>query len=231
MKTVGIVQPGRLGDIIICLPIAKYYHNLGYRVVWPIFDSLASMVASRVDYAEFIPITSDVYRCVDEAKKELDKIQGIKIFDIAATFPESSCTDEYVSLGDGFGKEKFDEFKYRKCEVPFCEKWKLYVCWNESGIDEVFNTYVKSDKYVVVGLNHSRGKAPARVETNKQVVELNDNHNIFDWIKVLKHADTIVLVDSAMANLVEQLNLTNKKILISKPGQPTPTFKNKWEVK
>jgi len=230
-KTIGIIQPGRLGDIIICLPIAKYYSDQGYTVVWPVFEYLAAMLTDRIDYVKFVPVDSNVYKCVKEAKSILTKIDGIKIFDIAATFPDSDCTDEYVSLGDGFGEEKFDQFKYRKCAVPFSEKWKLYVKWNEEKIDALFREYVKSERYVVVGLNHSKGKMPIQIETDKQIVELNENHNIFDWIKILKHASAIVLVDSAMANLVEQLNLHNKKILITKPNQPTPTFKNVWQIK
>jgi len=34
-----------------------------------------------------------------------------------------------------------------------------------------------------------------------------------------------------MANFVEQLNLPNNKILVQKPGQPTPTIKNEWRIK
>lgn len=230
-KAIGIVQPGRLGDIIICLPIAKYYSEQGYRVVWPVFDYLVKMLVDRIDYVEFVAVTSNVYKCVEESKNILSKIDDVKIFDIAATFPDSNCTDEYVSLGDGFGEEKFDEFKYRKCEVPFSEKWKLHINWNEEMVDALYNSYVKSEKYVVVGLNHSKGKASIKIETDKQIVELNENHNIFDWIKILKHAAAIVLVDSAMANLVEQVNLPNKKILVAKPNQPTPTFKNAWTIK
>ena len=41
----------------------------------------------------------------------------------------------------------------------------------------------------------------------------------------------LALVDSAMANFVEQLNVENKKILLLKPGHPRPTFRNDWKIK
>jgi len=48
---------------------------------------------------------------------------------------------------------------------------------------------------------------------------------------VLENASSIALVDSAMANFVEQLNIENKKILLLKPGHPGPTFRNDWKIK
>jgi hypothetical protein len=47
----------------------------------------------------------------------------------------------------------------------------------------------------------------------------------------LENASSIALVDSAMANFVEQLNIENKKILLLKPGHPRPTFRNDWKIK
>ena len=96
---------------------------------------------------------------------------------------------------------------------------------------EVFNLYVKQEKYDVVGLKHSRGEANVQVLSKNQVININENHSIFYWRKILEGAENIVLVDSAMANFVEQLNLPNNKILVQKPGQPTPTIKNEWRIK
>ena len=85
-------------------------------------------------------------------------------------------------------------------------------------------------RYVVTGLNHSQGRANINIETDKSIVEINEKYCIFSWLKTLKNATNIVLVDSAMANFVEQMNLTNSKILVSKPNQPRPFFKNNWKI-
>jgi ADP-heptose:LPS heptosyltransferase len=39
-NSLGIIQPGKLGDIIIVLPAAKYLHDKGYKVYWPVYDTI-----------------------------------------------------------------------------------------------------------------------------------------------------------------------------------------------
>jgi hypothetical protein len=231
MSKIGLIQPGRLGDIIICLPIAKHYYDLGYKVIWPVFAKYYNDVQSVASYAEFIPVTDDVYHCIAEARGILTHYDDITVFDIAATFPGSECTEEYVALGDGFGDEAFDQFKYRKCGVPFEKKWDLNIRRNIHEEERVYSEYVKSAKYNVAGLTHSRGSAAIKIESDNPTVHINENHNFFLWIKVLENANNIVLVDSAMSNLVEQLNLANRKTLFTKPRQPLPVYKNNWNIR
>ena len=229
-KTIGIIQPGKLGDLIICLPIAKYYYDKGYEVHWPIFYNFVSMMSEVVDYVNYIPISNDVYQCVPEAYDYFKKHKPTKLFDIAATFPGSKCTDEYVKLGDGFGDEKFDQFKYRLCKVPFDLKWKLEYNRNLNLEQKVYDNMVKTLKYDVVSTKHSRGEVNVKFVSKLDIVTVNEDYNIFHWRKVLENAKCLALVDSAMANLVEQLNLPNRKILLRKPGQPIPVFKNTWMI-
>lgn len=231
MKTIGIIQPGRLGDLIICLPIANYYNSKGYYVYWPIFKQFLEMFKEAAPHINFIPVTDNVWNCVSEAFNVLKEANVTKVLDLAATFPGSNCTDEYVTLGDGFGQEKFDEFKYRLAKVPFKNKWELTYNRNLDKEQEIYNQYVKQNKFDLVGLKHSKGEANVQVLSKNQVIHINESHSIFHWRKILEKADNIVLVDSAMANLVEQLNLPNKKIIIQKQGQPTPTIKNEWTIK
>lgn len=231
MKSIGILQPGRLGDIIICLPIAKYYYDLGYTVYWPIFKNFTKMLCERVDYVNFLPVTNDVYQCISHAKGAFINYNVEKVLDLAATFPGSSVTEEYVKLGDGYGDEKFDEFKYRKANVPFEQKWNLHYKRNLIEEENVYNLYVKQSNYDLISLKHSQGELNVKIESKNQVITLNENHNIFDWRKIIENASTIALVDSAMANLVEQLNVDVKKILLMKPGHPGPTFKTNWIIK
>jgi len=230
MKKIGLVQPGRLGDIIICLPIARYYFNKGYQIYWPVFESYYNDLCEVIDYVNFIPTTNDVYRCISQTKRILLCIKNIEIIDIAATFPDSICTDEYVSQGDGMGIETFDEFKYRLCDVPFNEKWNLVFKRNIEDEEIVYNKYVRTDNYNVVGLTHSKGKINLDIQSKYPSIEINQEHNFFSWLKVLEKSNNIVLVDSAMANLVEQCNFKNKKTLITKPNQPLPRFRNEWMI-
>jgi hypothetical protein len=48
-KKLLLIQPGRFGDIIICLPIAKFYHSLGYSIIWPISEHYTE-IFRNIDY-------------------------------------------------------------------------------------------------------------------------------------------------------------------------------------
>jgi len=53
MKTCLIIQPGKLGDIIISAPIAKYYHDNGYNIVWPTFSNFKGII-NRLPYVQHL---------------------------------------------------------------------------------------------------------------------------------------------------------------------------------
>jgi len=177
MKNIGILQPGRLGDIIICLPIARYYNKQGYNVIWPIFHNFIKDIKEVVDYVTFIPITNDVYKCVDESLNVFLGYKNINILDIAATFPGSQCTEEYNSLGSGLGLETFDQFKYRLAGVPFDQKWDLEIHRNIAAEEQLFNEIITVDNYNIVGLNSSSGKTSIRIESKYPNIEINENYN------------------------------------------------------
>jgi len=54
-KTLGLIQSRGIGDIIIALPIAKYYHDRGVEVYWPIDARFLPSFQNAVDYVKFIP--------------------------------------------------------------------------------------------------------------------------------------------------------------------------------
>ena len=48
MENVGLIQPRGIGDIVISLPIAKYYADQGYAVHMPIFKPFIESFSSAV---------------------------------------------------------------------------------------------------------------------------------------------------------------------------------------
>lgn len=57
MKKALFLQPGKLGDIIITAPIAKYFFEKGYEIKWPVFENFYSTI-ERFDYVK--PMTFNV---------------------------------------------------------------------------------------------------------------------------------------------------------------------------
>ena len=53
-RVLKIVQPGRLGDILLCLPIAKWYldHGKCDLVVWPVHYDYLYMMKKHAPYVD-----------------------------------------------------------------------------------------------------------------------------------------------------------------------------------
>ena len=56
-RTLGLEQTRGIGDIIIALPIAKWYHDRGVKVYWPIDERFFGSFNRAVDYVEFLPFS------------------------------------------------------------------------------------------------------------------------------------------------------------------------------
>ena len=233
MNKLGIIQPGRLGDLIILLPAAKYLAEKGYKVYWPIFHNYLKMFEEVVDYVNFIPVSNNVYTCVKESYKALSDNNVELIKDIAATFPDSASTEMYVALGDD-KIQPFDLFKYNLLNVPIEEKWNFQINRNYKEEENLYNKLVKNKKYAVVNLKHSRGKLNYKFDfKDGQLIEMNEKYSIFYWLKILENATTLALVESSISNLVEQLNISSKKILFKKEDNhfmKLPVMRNKWQI-
>lgn len=70
-KKAVILQPGKLGDLIIITPIAKYYNSLGYDIYWPVFDNFISFV-SRFGFIKPISFNISLDENLYFSKKRID---------------------------------------------------------------------------------------------------------------------------------------------------------------
>lgn len=233
MKKFGLIQPGRNGDLIILIPAMKHMHDMGYEIYWPIFENYIPMYKDLVNYINFIPVRNNVYTAVPESYDLLrNKYCVDTIVDVAATFPGSVCTEEYVRSGDGYG-ENYDAFKYRLLNIPIDIKWKFSECIvrNDERENIVRQAYVMSEKYVVANMTCSSGKVNVNIDTKGLPrIDVTMDYSMFDWIGILEKADTIVLLNSGMLCLVEQMNMTNRKIVLKIPNGRLPVLRNKWEI-
>jgi len=99
-KKAVILQPGKLGDILITIPIANYYHLQGYDIYWPVFDNFISLL-SRFEFIKPISFGINIDNSLyysnkkrigfwEEGKKSLQEINpsnktvfdGINFFNI-----------------------------------------------------------------------------------------------------------------------------------------------------
>ena len=198
VKKVAIIQPGRLGDIIICLPIAKHYHDEGYEVLWPCADEFIHLL-DRIPYVRPINIHAICPKSYQTSLRVANRLKVDKIIDLAIGFGR----DE-----DDWKAESFDQFKYRIAEVPFDKKYELEIPRNYEK-EKRLKDLVLADhpgSYVVTHSKSSFGKYDFHIPNAVEIMPIK-GFDIFDWIGIIEGAKMLFCVDSCVLNLANQLTL------------------------
>ncbi len=231
-KRIGLIQTRGIGDIIIALPIADHFTELGYQVVWPIDADLVRIFAAIKPEIKFLPVEKgdgyffhDPVRLIGEQKCERTII-------LYSYLSNLNVYDTRLS-----GSLKFDEYKYAIAGVPFSKKWDLRYDRDMAREQSLFDSLNVTSDYVCFHGQSSDMAEP--LELPKQMADglrvinldkITDSESPFDWLLTLERAKKLILVDSCFANLVEQMNLTNDKCIILKNAVAhTPVFKNGWQ--
>jgi hypothetical protein len=209
-KRLGIIQSRGLGDIIIALPIAGHYHDQGWEVYWPVLESFVPTLEKNIPWVKWVPVPYDR--------------PGRYFYDIPMERLRNFKCDEILPLyqhltGHDFADEKyfqftkFDQYKYIRAGIPFLKKWDLakYITRDPVREQALYDQLVTNPEYVVV---HRRGSDfEAEVDLSIvppewQVIEITEQTDcIFDWLTIMERAQSLILVDSVFANLVDQLGI------------------------
>lgn len=206
MRRLGIIQPGKIGDIIICLPIAKWYADKGYEVIWPVDKNIINNFIGYIDYVNFIPIDFNSA----QAHQVCYNLNCNRVLDLSFSTPYSGKfnTDNFFNQ-DIYS---FDEFKYYIADVPFEEKWNLKITRNLEREKDLQNSVVPFSSYVVTATKTSDGNRDDFKYTGTHaVVEIKPlTPSVFDWLFVIENSEEQIIVDSCFVNLIEQLNISCK---------------------
>jgi hypothetical protein len=236
---IGIVQTGAIGDIVIALPIAKWYVDRGYEVFWPVDDRHISFLQPAAPYVRFVPVHTQLFGTNTAQYFLLVPFQllanaGVK--DIFTLYSHLSGVDlGHANLSNSL---KFDEYKYAVAGVPFDEKWKLQIERNRANEDFILEKIGAHERYSIIhevggaGSNYQRevGAHIQSEEYGKHVKIEPVTSSPFDWIGAFEKAVHIACIDSLHANVVEQLHIsTPKSLFLRSPCNFTPVFKNGWK--
>lgn len=192
-KKVLIYQPGKVGDIIICLPIAEHYHKLGWIVEWlcPI------KYHSLFNYINYVhPVVSKI--------SNYDKVIDLSFGIITNT----EVHRQWLKKRQGL--ESFVELKYQLAGVSLSESCNLNYIPNDNLEDSLYSDLgldVIND-YILVHSGSDYGSA-IDVHSDKVIVQFKPidgkNYQIFDWRKVIENASEIHCIDSSLVNFVDRL--------------------------
>jgi hypothetical protein len=230
-KRLGIILPGKIGDIIICLPIAKYYHDMGCEIYWPIYSSIIDNFTQNIDYVNFLPLNMVNFNPIVDSENLLKNLK-CEILDLAFTSPGSfdrKNSHNFVNQNE----LSFDQFRYKLANVPFENKWTLKFNRNHDREQDLYKKLV-TQEYCLTHLDGSDERSNVKITNQKdhEIIEIKPiSKSIFDWTYTIENAKVLVMFDSCFANLIEQINIPNRKFFI-KRSEPirTPILKNEWII-
>ena len=227
--TIAIIQPGKIGDIIICLPIAYHFHRRRQELIWPIHKDLLPMFEPAVDYVKFVPVES--YALADSVAA-ISAFKPEQVLLLAFGFPGCErLTNLWVASG-----KRFDEYKYQVAGVPFDQKNKLVLKRDPGREEALYRSVVREDFYHVVMTQASDRTiaiktSPARAPGSRIEIR-NQTSSVFDWLLVLERASAYFMIDSCMVNLVSQLGFGAPGVRCWKPGYASerdyPVLTENW---
>jgi hypothetical protein len=226
----GIIQSRGLGDIVIALPIARYYWNRGNSIHWPVLAEWREDLLRAVPWVDWRPIEGGEFFYEEPLRLLEDCDERICLYQYLSSHPELTDPELFSIL-------KFDQYKYWVAEVPFLEKWKLQECIVR---DPVRERELKEElgargDYAVV---HRRGSDfywEGSVEwTGLPTIEIAPRRgwSIFDWLGVLEEAKVYIGVDSVFSNLVDSLDLVegDRYWIRRSAWDLTPVLGGQWTI-
>lgn len=247
---IGLIQTRGIGDIIIELPICKWFKDRGHQVVYPIDHRWVEMFRRAAPYVEWHPVENGLEHKGEGGAKYFGDAGTIEYFvaDPLRICQEAGCEKIHVLYNDMTGMHglhtiprpktayhfKYDEYKYAVAGVPFTEKWNLREAIRRDFQREyaLFRRLAPESPYCVAHMRGSNWKVDLKhVKSNLPIVEIDpaQSESVFDWITLLEFATQIVCVDSCIANLVDQLRLPQQKMLFLRDRLPgTSVYGSGW---
>lgn len=215
-KTCLIYQSVGIGDVFYCQGIGNHYLNQGYRVIWP----LESHVFYIKDYIntpgiEFVDIQSD-FPFKDVYMEQYNnpwKLYPCKL------------DGDFVFLPLGNAQHRVENSslmisKYELVGLDFTTWWDNFsFTRNKEREDNLYyNILGLTDDEPYLFLNTKYGtppdyrEAPFKPDTDLKIVEMQfiENDTLFDWLKVIENAHTVVTVDTSFQYLMEKMTDTLK---------------------
>ena len=235
-KRLGIIQSRGLGDLYISLPIAGYYRDQGYTIHWPIAEQFLSTMQNSAPWVHWhsLKVDNNLY-FYDTPLKILEE-QDCE--DIICLYQALSSKPELTERAE-FQITKFDQIKYSEAQVPFTMKWRLnnYITRNTASELELVNKLNLDGRPLALvhlqGSDHTAHFDFTAIPNEYQVITVREGltDNFTDWLAIVERSDIVVCVDSALSNLIDQVQLTENRDCYFIPRshiQLTPVMGGLW---
>lgn len=244
MARKGIIQSRGLGDIIIALPIARWYWEQGNEIIWPVCREFLGSLESAVPWVEWHGMEADPEgRFFLETPLQLLDSRGVEEDDRLYLYQYLSSVPELTDP-ELFSILKFDQYKYWVAAVPFHRKWQLRDCIvRDPASEQALIDRLGIEPGERIAVTHLTGSTfearlePIWLDPAVRVIRVEEwaTESIWSWLGVLERAEAAVCIDSVFANMIDSWRLQEDHDIDlywirRSPWDLTPVLGSTWTV-
>ena len=193
--------PESLRTILFSEPIARYYKELGYKIIWPVSYNLTDL-NKHSDYITFI---NTDYLKTDDSKNFVNK-KGI--LEIPIQHAPSIIEGELDYLESIYKLWNMPPSTYKNSTWIRDKESESKLFTNILGLEE-------DEKFNLVNEYYHYGFDKTALEFEKNIktiyMEKISNFTILDWSKVAEKAQNIYTVNNSFSTWLQFLTLSGKK--------------------
>jgi hypothetical protein len=151
----------------------------------------------------------------------MQRLKNFRVDEVICLYQALTGHPEF-SAEKYFQYTKFDQYKYIRAGVPFLDKWRLseYITRDPLREQALYDRLVTNPNYVVTHLTGSSARATfdtSMIPQDWQTIEIDQQtDSVFDWLKILEGAQSLIMIDSVFANLVDQLHIGDDRYFIQR---------------
>jgi hypothetical protein len=194
--------PKSLRTILFSEPIARYYKELGYKIIWPVSHNLTDF-NKHSDYITFINTN---YINTDNSKNFVNK-KGI--LEIPIQYAHTIIEGESDYLKSIYKLWDMSVSTYKSSSWIRDKESESKLFTNILGLDEDEKFNLVNEYYH----NDFGNKASLEFDKNIKTIYMEkiSNFTILDWSKVAEKAQNIYTVNNSFSTWLQFLNLSGKK--------------------
>lgn len=238
-KLVAFVCPGRLGDIVMCLPMAQEFLKSGYGVIWPILGTYIPHFELYFPQITWMELPNDFHQSIANSQATIEQYPVAATYHLSYTFAGSEHeTAEWFASG-----LPLDKYRYLNSGFSPMLKYELdnFLKYSVAFDQRAIERLALPNEFVLIhDQSSSHSLNIKKFDTEFEQVKIDDSlfSSIFDWIPVLRAASKIICIESCISNMVEQLqikpqhgrDLILKKDYYLKDDIGLPTYSSDWKI-
>tara|TARA_R110000744_G_scaffold342230_1_gene447384 strand:+ start:2759 stop:3466 length:708 start_codon:yes stop_codon:yes gene_type:complete len=202
-----INQPFGIGDVLFSEPIARHYHNLDKKVVWPVNDEYIWVQ----DYITYVNFVKKSEYAINYEQCSFGTVNGMEYIPLRFANPLHRNKPPH----DYSGIENCMEDKYRLLKLP-TNLWRT-LDWTRNIAKEqaLFSSLnLENKEYTLVNTSFGASGQSIEIQTDDDelIVQMEyvPGYTMLDWGLVIEKATKIHTVSTSLIYMIEKLTIDSE---------------------